>query len=94
MLAVTLYLFATSTALLALNATWCFIKMKYNLTINLKMDWSERKSATNHALSPLVIPMEALFLFNVRLPLFLLNDPLTSLLSEDAYRRYSRSCPS
>ncbi|KAH8822887.1 hypothetical protein DL96DRAFT_1714343 [Flagelloscypha sp. PMI_526] len=65
MLAVTLYLFTTSTALLALNATWCFIKIKYNMINNLEMDWDDRRRASNLVLAPLGIPMEALFLFNM-----------------------------
>ncbi|KAH8822885.1 hypothetical protein DL96DRAFT_1714341 [Flagelloscypha sp. PMI_526] len=70
MLVVTLYLFTASTALLVLNATWCFIKIKYILTTNLEMDWHERRRTSDHVLAPLGIPMEALFLFNVRRQLY------------------------
>ncbi|KAJ8076995.1 hypothetical protein PM082_001418 [Marasmius tenuissimus] len=64
-LAATIILFLSSTALLAMNTSWLIISLRGFLKYT-NLDWSERILQVNEDVISLGIPEEALFLVNVR----------------------------
>jgi hypothetical protein len=71
MLCVVVYLYATSFTLWALNVT-CWFKNVHSLFMDYPgMALVDRETLVINNVLPLGTPMEALFMFNVRVPLFL-----------------------
>jgi hypothetical protein len=67
MLCVVIYLYASSLTLWALNVTFWFKTAHALLMDNPNMPILDRKAQANASLLVLGVPMEALFMFNVRI---------------------------